>query len=322
MKYSDCKTAFIGVLSDLLAYGSSVGPVLDPNSPSSAFGHAPKETVEQLGVSFTIANPRDPIIAGQHAQFDLGFGVGVLLWTLAGSEEQGWLRYYQSRSSGYLWVPWGKRLFDNHGSDQLALAIELLRRDAASRRAFLSIHDVEHLARPEKGVPCAAGIQFFVRGEALHAVGVMRAQNAFSSLRMDLFVLCTLQMLAADSLGMPIGSYTHMCTTLHCFEDEVEQTQNVIDGQEALKSLSLGNYFGFSKDVTSLLQFEHQLRGAVNSENSAVISKLSSSIPLFCSELAKNIASILLIVALRKTGLDANTQLINFNRNLANLITL
>lgn len=324
MRYNKFDDAFIQELSELLKSGSAVPAIIDPSSPASHFGQQPREALELLGTSFTVANPELPLISGQHLPINLSLVVGLTLWTLSGSNDNDWLLYYDANASPRRNPAWGDRLFGNRGIDQVERAIELLESDPATRRAFLPILGVEHTANPSGGVPCAAGIQFFIRDEAVHCVAIMRAQNALTSMALDVFVFSHLLFYVADRMNLGIGSYTHMCSTFHIFADQRSEVDRILSVPDSISVCSLGRSSGFSTELPALLAFEVEVRKLVESGRFHLSADLDSKITEvrdFSAPLSRGFATVLLATAMHRSGVgraDIENSLPGFGALVAN----
>ena len=99
---------------------------------------------------------------------------------------------------------------------QIPWIIDELKRNQDSRRAVVSIRSEEDL---ESGSPaCLQLIQFLIRGGALHCKVVFRSNDATKASYMNAFALIMLQKRIADTVGVPVGSYTHRANSYHVYE--------------------------------------------------------------------------------------------------------
>ena len=81
---------FVGELAALFGHGHPAEAVVDPASPASEFGRSPRDSIERFGASFSVDDISSPILSSRGSPFDLEYGVGLLVWTLAGSAWRGW----------------------------------------------------------------------------------------------------------------------------------------------------------------------------------------------------------------------------------------
>ena len=97
--------------------------------------------------------------------------------------------------------------------------IDELKRDYASRRAVIAIRDNEKDMK--SGDPaCLQTLQYFIREGKLHCFAIFRSNDAVKACFMNMFALILLQKEFADALGVPIGKYTHVATSWHCYPQD------------------------------------------------------------------------------------------------------
>ena len=100
--------------------------------------------------------------------------------------------------------------------DQLGFVLEELRRDPWSRRAVMDIRSPEDIGSDDPA--CWQHAQYFIRDGKLHCKILFRSNDACKATFMNAFALIALQKRIADSLGVPIGVYTHRANSFHCYE--------------------------------------------------------------------------------------------------------
>ena len=107
-------------------------------------------------------------------------------------------------------------------------AIQELKKDLFSRRAFAHILRPEHFLDVVNDVPCTVGMQFLVRKEQLFTVVTMRSQDAVYGLRNDLpffhfvsDVLCRILDLRPAKISLSVGSF-------HIYERHFAKVMEVV----------------------------------------------------------------------------------------------
>ncbi len=99
--------------------------------------------------------------------------------------------------------------------------VDELKRDPASRRAVIAIRD--NKADMKSGDPaCLQTLQYMIRDGKLHCWVMFRSNDAVKACFMNMFALVMLQKEFADALGVPVGSYTHIATSWHCYPQDVD----------------------------------------------------------------------------------------------------
>lgn len=126
---------------------------------------------------------------------------------------------YHDRLFGY--VPYSD--YEGGGVDQIDEAIWKLRTsvnpDLAnrvySRRAICITWQTEDTG--EKNPPCLQWIQFLVRDNKLQMKVLFRSNDVLLAMHANMYALVHLQQYVATSLGLPVGSYTHIVTVPHIY---------------------------------------------------------------------------------------------------------
>jgi len=103
---------------------------------------------------------------------------------------------------------------------QIPWVIEELKRTAETRRAVVIIR-AEHDMTTDSPA-CLQHIQYLVRGGALHCKLLFRSNDCAKATFMNAFALVLLQKKIADSVGLPVGTYTHRANSFHVYERDYE----------------------------------------------------------------------------------------------------
>lgn len=163
--------------------------------------------------------------------------LGEFLWYLSGSDKLDFIKYYIKTYSDFsddnetIFGAYGPRLFGSDDApNQVQNVIRTLKASSPSRRAVIQLFHGEDLAKNlekrRKDLPCTCTLQFTVRDHQLHAMVMMRSNDAFMGLPHDIFAFTMLQELIARSLGVEVGQYKHAVGSLHIY---VTDTQSVFD---------------------------------------------------------------------------------------------
>lgn len=188
------------------------------------------------GALLLLRNPRARLSQSERKN-TLFSCLGEFLWYLAGSDKLDFIQYYISRYKDFsddgqtVFGAYGPRLFGStSGTDQVHNVIRTLRASEPSRRAVIQLFHGDDLAanlvKRREDLPCTCTLQFTIRNHQLHAMVMMRSNDAFMGLPHDIFAFTMLQELIARSLGVEIGQYKHAVGSLHLYANN---TQSVHD---------------------------------------------------------------------------------------------
>jgi thymidylate synthase len=107
------------------------------------------------------------------------------------------------------------------GFDQLEYVYNLLCEDSGSRQAV--IHIKQPSDQKSNDVNCTVCLQFLLRDGLLHMTVYMRSNDMWLGFPYDVFQFTNLQMILAMKLGVGLGTYTHICGSLHLYEKDAKE---------------------------------------------------------------------------------------------------
>ena len=198
--------------------------------------------------------------------------LGELLWYLAGSNKVDFIKYYIQNYDEYsddgktIYGAYGPRLFGLNGTiNQVQNVIDTLKANDSSRRAVIQLFRGEDLANNletrREDFPCTCTLQFSVRNHQLHAMIMMRSNDAFLGLPHDIFAFTMLQELIARSLGVEVGPYKHAVGSLHLYTKHTKEIQDYLDeGIQERISMPPMPYGDPWSSVQTLLKAERAIR--------------------------------------------------------------
>jgi thymidylate synthase len=137
--------------------------------------------------------------------------------------------------------------YNSRISEQLQFIYDELKRNPDSRRAVIDVRDWRKDSSSTSPA-CLQHLQFFIREGKLHMKILMRSNDAPEATFMNAFAFIMLQKRVADSLKVPVGSYTHRANSFHCYEKDFDLLAGYMKGLESGKE-STYEYEGFFKDL-------------------------------------------------------------------------
>lgn len=243
--------ALIGVLSDIWTQGTVTSP-------------RGLRTREAQGLSFRLTNPRARRIALPERRWNEALAVGEFCWHASGSKDVSFISYYVRKWGEFSedgcsieGSCYGNRIFSVVGNEvsQWDALLALLRRDPATRRAVLVLSDPMSLRTSAAvDVPCISMIQFLVRDGLVHCHNFMRSNDAIWGMCYDIFFVTMLQEMLACELGLEVGDYYHICSSLHVYERHFSLAEAIISRYPAGQMIR-HDPMSPMKEVTSLARF-------------------------------------------------------------------
>jgi hypothetical protein len=257
--HSSAQEAIRCTLGDVLALPPATGPDASPEEFAKA-------TRERLNYSFTLASPLDRL----SPKLGLHVAVARFVWMMASNNRLADIAFYEPKVLRYtddqLTVPgsdYGMRLLQPEpGLNQVAGAIERLRKDPDTRRAALTIFQPADAVRTSNDIPCAFGMMLHGREGRLDATMLMRSNNATTLLPFNIFEFSLLMETIAVEAGLKLGQFHYFAGSMHVFEREVARAQSIVSAQPAAiaKMGSMPTTPRPLDQITVLAQLEAELR--------------------------------------------------------------
>ena len=121
---------------------------------------------------------------------------------------------------------------------QLLRAAKLLHKNHDTRRVTISLWRPEDLWDQDhyRNVPCYLGLCFRAQEGKLNCVCTMRSNDAWLGAPYDVFAFSCLQILLAEASGLKVGWYTHVCSSLHLYDKNLENAKAALDAHNGLAS--------------------------------------------------------------------------------------
>ena len=183
-------------------------------------------TGEILNAISVIEDPTKNILKSKIRNISMRYAVGEFLWYLSGSNRikeiekytKNWERFSddgKTVNSCYGWC-----IKEKFGFDQYEYIKSMLKETPETRQAVIHIKEASN--RKTKDVNCTVCLQFLVRENKLYMTTYMRSCDIWLGFPYDVFNFCNLQILLSMELGLELGTYTHICGSLHLYERNVK----------------------------------------------------------------------------------------------------
>lgn len=221
-KYNNIDEAYKQACNDLLIYGQKV-----------------RGTKELNNYCFQLTNLENNIVNVRN--ISKAYLLGEMLWYVTARNDIAFIQKFAG-----LWgrisddgitsnSAYGDILFKRHGFDQVEKIIELLKHDKDSRRAVLNLNVPNQNVIETKDEICTIALQFMIRDNKLNCTCIMRSNDIWYGLPYDLAFFTELQKYIARKLRVEYGTYTHFAVSLHVYERDYKNIEDVIDRQAKTK---------------------------------------------------------------------------------------
>lgn len=160
-----------------------------------------------------------------------------VIWIVRGRKDARFVNFWNPALSEFAgsdddyYGAYGYRLRNAYGFDQLAAAAEALLANPSSRQVCLSIWNPTTdlprvLGTPRsQDIPCNVLSMLKVRDGRLHWTQIMRSNDLWLGLPVNLVQFTTLQEIIAGWIGCDIGFYHHLADSLHVYETRWPELQ-------------------------------------------------------------------------------------------------
>lgn len=228
------------------------------------------ETLELLHAGMTIEDPRQRIVFSR--PINPAFAIAEVIWILAGSNDLDFIAFWNPLMKKFsddgilLHGAYGYRLScDAEGEfglysdrnvryfvpatlpfNQLKEAYNALHNTPHSRQVVLQVYQartdfpVRDGTPRSKDIPCNLIADLKVRDGKLHWQQVMRSNDLFWGTPYNFIQWCSLQEIVAGWLGLEMGQYTHIASSLHVYQDHWAELRamefNDINGYELVEA--------------------------------------------------------------------------------------
>ena len=186
---------------------------------SSRDGNVIGEVINAVTV---ITDPTKNIMRNTVRDLSIRYAIGEMLWYMSGSTK---LKEIQKYTSGWDRMSddgenvnsnYGYCIKEKFGFDQWDYVKDLLEHSPETRQAVIHIKDADN--RYSKDVNCTVCLQFLIRDNKLHLTTYMRSNDIWMGFPYDVFQFTNMLILMSMELGIEVGTYTHICGSLHLYE--------------------------------------------------------------------------------------------------------
>lgn len=195
------------------------------------------DTKEVLHAMLQITDPRQRLVFGRN--INPAFAIAEVIWILSHSNDLHFIKAWNPTMANFsdngetLYGAYGYRL-DRSGHDQLWRAYKALQHAPHSRQVLLQIWDYS-LDMPHtdghprsKDIPCNLMADLKVRDGKLHWMQVMRSNDLIWGTPYNFMQWTTIMEIMAGWLGLELGHYTHIASSLHVYKEHYDELHNVL----------------------------------------------------------------------------------------------
>lgn len=122
---------------------------------------------------------------------------------------------------------YGYIMFKKFNFNQYELCLDILRKDANSRRACIILNDANEDAGITLDEQCTVFLQFLIRNNKLDMYTYMRSNDIIYGVPYDIPFFVSIQLAMASELHISIGNYYHNVTSLHCYLKDMKKLMSI-----------------------------------------------------------------------------------------------
>lgn len=181
------------------------------------------ETLELQNYTYLVTQPKIEDIPAKDPQWCLEeFSERVSIHLLNPGEawklrEDYWKQFLHPKRFSYT--------YNETMSRSVPSVLDELRRDPASRRAFIPVFDANRDDDNLRGggrIPCSIGYWLYIRRNELNITYLQRSSDFFTHFANDVTLAVLLQDYVSSALGVESGNFSHWLGSLHILEEHVK----------------------------------------------------------------------------------------------------
>lgn len=197
------------------------------------------EVMEIMNYSFTIENPHFPLVMQESRNLNYAYAVlEPFLLTMPQTYEViaacefyvgKFLNKHVIGETGKMFGWYGDRM-NHNGRNQLLEVYRILKEDAGSRRAVITMHNSseELFSGHSIDTPCTLEVQFMIRNMSLECFVNMRGNDAMLGTPQNVAMWTFFQRMIARWLGVACGSYHHRVNSMHLYTRDLEKAKAIV----------------------------------------------------------------------------------------------
>lgn len=177
---------------------------------------------EVVNATTIIEDPTRCIMLNKVRKMPVRYAVGEMLWYMSGNTRVSAIKNYSdvwkrmSDDGETVNSNYGYCMQKKFGFNQIEYVEKLLRFQPNTRQAVIHIKTADN--RESKDVNCTIALQFFIRDMKLYMTVYMRSNDLWMGFPFDVFQFANLQVYLSMRLGVELGTYTHVASSLHLYE--------------------------------------------------------------------------------------------------------
>lgn len=215
------------------------------------------ETKEIIAPVIHIENPRGRLVFNRDRKFNPIYALVESLMLVNKKNEVKYFSEFNKQMKNYsddgevLFGCYGKRV-----ADFIPDIINKLVSDKDSRQAILTIYNNDNHYKT-KDTPCTLNLNFLIRENKLNLIVYMRSNDIIWGTPYDIFMFTMLQEVIANSLGLDLGWYKHIPTSLHVYEEHYDLLHKMVSNSSCVyvndNFLTYKDYVDLSNKYTYLV---------------------------------------------------------------------
>lgn len=197
-----------------------------------------QETKAVMGLHFSLDIEKDGFPLLTLRKIPVKLFVAEQIWFISGARKpEVFLRNYTkiwdlfTNPGDVVTVAYGYRWRKHFGRDQLALLIDLLKKEPSSRHGVIVTWDPAQDGLSlikKKNVPCPYTFTVNIVGGRLHLHNIVRSNDMVLGCPADVAGFALLQCILAQKLGVRPGIYSHSISNAHIYDNHYEGANEMI----------------------------------------------------------------------------------------------
>lgn len=244
----DIETIYPEIIKYILDHGARYSPRGIP-------------TLDIGPTSIVVENPTSKIITNKVRRINPYFMIAEYLWITTQNNRADMIGFYNKKM--WEFSDDGRTLHGAYGPRlmrQIPSIINKINLDKSTRQAVATIYQPRDQTVNTKDFPCNIMLHFLPRGEWLDLVVYVRSQDIYLGLPYDFYHWASLLEIVANQTSLGVGTYTHICGSLHAYESNVKILNQIVDEEPKIISFQESTKTSLISNIHRVSTLEYKIR--------------------------------------------------------------
>lgn len=252
------------------------------NNPEYVSAPRGMKIKEITNVNAVLTDPLNSIVSLNSRKMNHAFSIIEKFEYLSGQTCPARLNFYNKN-----YAPFANKygMFDGVYPERLNYWLRyihnLLKVDPDSRQGVATIYGPQD-RHESKDVPCTVMQHYMIREGKLNLTVYMRSNDLLWGFPYDISAFCFLQQAMAATLGISVGTYTHIVGSMHSYDEKEEELTSILRDKTSIDKITEGfqscSFDALMQNINLFWYIEKYCRE--HHESSSLMTPLIAELPI------------------------------------------